>query len=57
MKEYWIDFSGYLKVKAESADEAEQKFWDFINEHIDFSHTDLSDDVWDIEHIEIALKF
>lgn len=56
MDEYWIDFSGYLKVKAESADEAEQKFWDFIHEHIDLSHTDLSDDVWDIDGIEIVFE-
>lgn len=56
MDEYWIDFSGYLKVKAESADEAEQKFWDFIHEHIDLSHTDLSDDVWDIDSIEIVFE-
>ena len=52
MKEYWIDFSGYLKVKAESVDEAERKFWNFINNNVNLSYTDLSDDVWDVEAIE-----
>lgn len=52
MKEFWVDFSGYLKIKAETQEEAEKKFWHFINDSIDFSNCDLSDDVWDIEGIE-----
>lgn len=52
MKEFWVDFSGYMKVKAETPEEAERKFWKFINEGIDLSHGDLSDDVWDVEGIE-----
>ena len=31
MKEYWVDFSGYLKVKATSETDAERKMWCFIN--------------------------
>lgn len=50
MNEYWIDFSGYLKVKATSSDDAERKMWNFINS---ISMTgDFSDDVWDIDCIE-----
>lgn len=56
MDEYWIDFSGYLKVKAESADEAEQKFWELVNQKFDLSHTEFSDDVWDIDHIEAVFE-
>lgn len=52
MKEYWLDFSGYMKVRAENETEAEQKFWDFINNYIQLSHTDFSDDVWDLDSIE-----
>lgn len=50
MNEYWVDFSGYLKVKATSLDDAERKMWHFINT---ISLTgDFSDDVWDIDCIE-----
>lgn len=52
MKEYWLDFSGYMKVRAENEIEAEQKFWDFINNYLQLSHTDFSDDVWDLDGIE-----
>ena len=52
MKEFWVDFSGYLKIKADSPAEAERKFWRFIDEGIDLSSGDLSDDVWDLETIE-----
>lgn len=51
-KKFWIDFSGYLCVKAESDGDAEKKFWHWVHECIDFSYTDFSDDVWDIEGIE-----
>lgn len=48
--EYYVDFSGYLRVEADSADEAEAKMWEFINGII-LPH-DISDDVWDIDGIE-----
>ena len=51
MKEFWIDFSGYLKIKADSSGEAIDKFWKFVN-NIDLSNSDLSDDVWDVDAIE-----
>lgn len=28
MKEFWIDFSGWTKIQAETAEEAEKKFWE-----------------------------
>lgn len=50
MKDYWVDFRGYLKIKADSIDDAERKMWKLINS---FSLSgDYSDDVWDIEGIE-----
>lgn len=46
---YWIDFSGYVCVEAESAEDAERKFWQgFV---ADVSEP-FSDDVWDIDGIE-----
>lgn len=54
MNEYWIDFSGYLKVKATSPDDADRKMWNLINS---ISLTgDFSDDVWDIDSIEEVEK-
>ena len=50
MEEYWVDFSGYLKVKATSKTDAERKMWRFIN-NISLID-DFSDDVWDIDGIE-----
>lgn len=55
-KTFWVDFSGYLKIKAENEKEVERKFWDFINTNCDTSYTDLSDDVWDIECIEECVE-
>lgn len=52
MKQFWVDFSGYVKVDADTAEEAEKKFWNFVYRNFDCSHSDLSDDVWDIETIE-----
>lgn len=50
MKEYWIDFSGYVKVEAENADEAARKFY---NANSPFrAREGFSDDTWEIEGIE-----
>ena len=49
-KDFRVDFSGYLKIKAKDADEAKQKAWDCINS-ITISG-DYSDDVWDIDNVE-----
>ena len=47
MKEFWIDFSGYVKVEAENGDEAERKFW---HAKSPFRGAEgFSDDVWDID--------
>lgn len=51
MAYYWVDFSGYVKVKADSYEEAEKKMWDLINEQFQVEG-DYSDDVWDIDGIE-----
>jgi len=45
---FYIDFSGYCMVEAESAEEAEQKFWDGLRPPCE----DGFDDVYDIECIE-----
>lgn len=50
MKEYWIDFSGYLKVEAENADEAERKFCTTKSPFR--GNSDFSNDVWEIESIK-----
>lgn len=52
MKEFWVDFSGYMKIKADSKEEAARKFWNFIANDISPSTDDLSDDVWEVEGIE-----
>jgi hypothetical protein len=50
---YWVDFSGYVKVDAESKEDAERKMWDAINRTLAFP-TCFYDDVWDIDGIEEA---
>ena len=32
MKDFWIDFSGSLRISAESEEEAKEKFWDYISD-------------------------
>ena len=32
MSAYYVDFSGYCKVEADSASEAEDKFWEYIHD-------------------------
>ena len=51
MAYYWVDFSGYVKVKADSPEGAEQKMWDLINDQYQVDG-DYSDDVWDIDGVE-----
>ena len=51
MKEFYIDFSGYCKVKAQTMAEAEEIFWKAINGLDAFQHNPY-DDVWEIEDIE-----
>ena len=56
MKEFWVDFSGYMKIKADSKEEAARKFWNFIDNDIHPSTDEMSDDVWEIEDIEEYVK-
>lgn len=56
MKQFWVDFSGYLKVFADTPEEAERKFWAFVNNSIDLSYSGMCDDVWDIEGIEEVVE-
>lgn len=50
MKNFWVDFNGFLKIKAESKQEAEGKFWDWVNSIS--ANEDFSADVWDIDNVE-----
>lgn len=53
MKEFWIDFSGYLKVEAENANEAEHKFQHAVNTKCPFLAGDgFNDDVQDLDVTE-----
>ena len=56
MKEFQVNFSGYMKIKADSKEEAARKFWNFIANDINPSTDDLSDDVWEVEGIEEHVK-
>ena len=47
-KTFYIDFSGYCRIKAETKEEAEQKFW----QGLQVPSKDTYDDVYDIEGIE-----
>lgn len=46
-KTFWVDFSGYCEIEAETAEEAEQKFWDFINEDMP-----LPQNIYDVDGVE-----
>ena len=48
---YWIDFSGYVKVEANSKEDAKQKMWDAINRTLAFPIC-FDDDEWNIDSIE-----
>lgn len=47
---FWVDFNGYLKIEAEDKQDAESKFWDWVNSIT--ASGDFSDDVWDVDVIE-----
>lgn len=48
MAKFWVDFSGYCEVEAETPEEAEEKFWNGIQR----PSTACENDVYDIESIE-----
>ena len=47
MSTYWVDFSGYCEVKADSADEAIGKFWDYLQYDVPLPHN-----VYTLEGVE-----
>lgn len=47
---YWVDFSGYACIEADSPEQAEEKMWEAI--HNAFDERTVFDDVWDIDGIE-----
>ena len=47
---YYVDFSGYVTIEADSAYDAELKMWALIDS-LDITE-DYSVDAWDIENIE-----
>lgn len=44
---FYVDFSGYCEIEADSPEDAEQKFWDLINED-----KPLPENIFDIDGIE-----
>lgn len=48
MKTFYIDFSGYCKIKARSKEEATLKFWETLQRPCEASF----DDVWEIDGVE-----
>ena len=54
MNEFWVDISGSLKVRAETAEEAEEKMWEFFNKNIELTDgfSDVSLDVENVEEIK-----
>lgn len=55
MKTFYIDFSGYFKIKAEDEHDAESKFWNWVSIVSQFSgNGEIWDDVWDIDNIELV---
>lgn len=51
---YWVDFSGYVCVEADSKEDAAQKFWqNFVTD----CSKPFSDDDWNIEGIEERIEF
>ncbi len=50
MKTFYIDFSGYLKIEAKDEQDAESKFWSWVDTVPEDG--EFWDDVWDIDNIE-----
>lgn len=56
MKEFAIELFGHLKVRANTIEEAERKFWHFVDYGVDLSYNGMWDDKWEIETIEEIKK-
>jgi hypothetical protein len=50
MEKFYVNFRGFVTIKADSAEEAEKKFWDWISS-VDY-RDDCYDDEWFIDLIE-----
>lgn len=48
MKKFYIDFSGYCTIEAETSEEACSKFWETLQKPSEVCY----DDVYDIDAIE-----
>lgn len=51
MKTFWVDFTGYCEIEAETAEEAENKFWSYIEDDIP-----LPQNIYDVEGVEEKTK-
>ena len=50
-KEYYVDFTGWFKIRAKDKDEAQEKFWKLV--YTIRKETDLGpDDHWDFDNCE-----
>lgn len=47
MNRYYVDYSGYCTIEANSPEEAEEKFWTLLENHR------LPDEVVDVDNIEM----
>ena len=47
MSNYYVDFSGWCEVEADSADEAGNKFWKYIHDDAPLPHN-----VYNLEGVE-----
>lgn len=52
MSKFYIDFSGYCVIEAETAEDAENKFWKGLRS----PSADAYDDIYDIDGIEEIKK-
>lgn len=47
MKTYYVDFSGYCEIEANTIQEAEEKFWEFLS-----NDKPLPSNIYEIEGFE-----
>ena len=52
MKEFYVDCSGWFKIKAESKEDAKEKFWSFVDKFEDEFDILIYADVEGVEPVE-----
>lgn len=52
MKEFYVDCSGWFKIKAENEEDAKEKFWSFIDKFEDEFDILIYADVEGVEPVE-----